>query len=183
MGSTSKISAAHFGCSTARNKGPTECTNLRTIRRTDLEGRVLGVLRERLMDPALFKAFAEAFTSEWNRLQAGEAVARSSRADELRLVRVQIERLVDAIAKGTPGAALRDRLESLEARRLAMEARAASASAPAPRMHPALAEVYRQKVANLVVALEGDHAVEARDLVRPLVDSITLHPEGKGQRV
>jgi hypothetical protein len=135
------------------------------------------------MDPAVFKAFAEAFTSEWNRLQAGESVTRSARADELRLVRDRIERLVDAIAEGTPAAALRDRLESLEARRLALETEAATSSAPAPRMHPALAEVYRQKVANLVAALEGDDAVEARELLRSLVDSITLYPDGNGQRV
>lgn len=31
-GGFSKISAAHFGCSTARNKGPTSCANLLTIR-------------------------------------------------------------------------------------------------------------------------------------------------------
>jgi site-specific DNA recombinase len=123
-GGFSKISAAHFGCSTARNKGPTACTNLRTIRRTDLEDRVLGALRERLMDPALFKVFAEAFTSEWNRLQGTQAATRSARADELRLVRERIERLVDAITEGTPAAAVRDRLESLEARRLALEAEA-----------------------------------------------------------
>jgi hypothetical protein len=105
------------------------------------------------------------------------------RADELRLVRDRIERLVDAIAEGTPAAAVRDRLESLEARRLTLEAEVATSLAPAPRLHPALAEVYRQKVANLVAALEGDDAAEARELLRSLVDSITLHPEEKGQRV
>jgi hypothetical protein len=135
------------------------------------------------MDPVLFKVFAEAFTSEWNRLEGTQAAARSARAEELRLVRDRIERLVDAITEGTPAAALRDRLESLEARRLALEAEAARAPAPAPRMHPALAEVYRQKVANIVAALESDAAAEARDLLRSLVDSITLHPEGSGQRV
>jgi hypothetical protein len=35
-------------------------------------------LRGRLMDPALFKVFAEQFTGEWNRLQA-EAGATSAR--------------------------------------------------------------------------------------------------------
>ena len=34
-GGFSKISSAHFGCSAARNKGPTVCTNLRTIRRAN----------------------------------------------------------------------------------------------------------------------------------------------------
>lgn len=59
-----KVSAAHFGCSTARNKGPASCTNLLTIRQDRLESTVLDGLRERLMDPVLFEAFAAEFTAE-----------------------------------------------------------------------------------------------------------------------
>lgn len=105
-GGFSKISQQHFGCSTARNKAPTACTNLRTIRRDQLEETVLGALRERLMDPALFKTFAEAFTAEWNKLQGNTAAEQMGRTGELQRVRQQIERLVDAIADGTPVAAL-----------------------------------------------------------------------------
>ncbi|NPD69888.1 hypothetical protein HN018_04040 [Lichenicola cladoniae] len=68
-GGFSKISATHFGCSTARNKGPTACSNLRTIRRDTLEKRALRTLRDRLMEPTLYKAFAETFVLEWNRSQ------------------------------------------------------------------------------------------------------------------
>ncbi len=137
-GGFSKISAQHFGCSTARNKGPTACTNLRTIRRDELEETVLGALRERLMDPALFKVFAEEFTAEWNRLQAASAGDRQARESELARVRQQIERMVDAIADGTPASAVRDRLGALEQRRLALEAElstaagAGAAAAPEP---------------------------------------------------
>jgi site-specific DNA recombinase len=42
-GGFSKISANHFGCSMARNKGPTACTNLLTIRRDALERETLEV--------------------------------------------------------------------------------------------------------------------------------------------
>ena len=52
-----------------------------------------------------------------------------------------------------------------------------------PRLHPNLAEVYRQKVATLVDALASEDGAEARELVRGLVDRITLYPEGKSQRV
>jgi hypothetical protein len=104
-GGFSKISALHFGCSTARNKGPTACANRLTIRRDVLEETVLGALRERLMDPALFKVFADAFTTEWNRLQAAASGDADARHSEMERVRHQIERLVDAIAEGTPAAA------------------------------------------------------------------------------
>jgi len=40
-GGFSKISATHFGCSTARNKGPTACTNRLTVQRDVREAQVL----------------------------------------------------------------------------------------------------------------------------------------------
>ena len=182
-GGFSKVSAAHFGCSTARNKGPTACTNTRTIRRDRLEATVLDGLRERLMDPDIFKEFATAFTVEWNRAQADRAAEGTARQAELQKVRQQIERLIDAIADGTPPAAVNGRLAALEERRVALEAEASNAIAPAPRLHPNLAEVYRRKVATLVESLARDDAAEARELVRSLVERITLRPDGDGQRV
>ena len=80
---------------------------LTVIRRDELEETVLGGLRARLMDPVLYKAFAEAFTAEWNKLQGDAQADQSVRTAELRRVRQQIERLVDAIADGTPAAAVR----------------------------------------------------------------------------
>ena len=112
-GGFSKISAAHFGCSTARNKGETACTNRLTIRRDLLEETVLGALRARLMDPDLFRAFVAAFTAEWNRLQAETSAGTQGKRQELGRVTQQIERLVDAIAEGTPAAAVRDRMTTL----------------------------------------------------------------------
>jgi site-specific DNA recombinase len=182
-GGLSKISQQHFGCSTARNKGPTACTNLRAIRRDELEDTVLGALRERLMDPALFKTFADAFTAEWNQLQGNTAGEQSARTAELQRVRQQIDRLVDAIADGTPVAAVRDRLSNLEQRRLILGTEAATARAPAPRLHPNLAELYRQKVANRVDAVGQEDATEAREPVRGLVDHVMLYPDGNRQRI
>jgi hypothetical protein len=142
-GGFSKISANHFGCSTARNKGPTACTNLLTIRRDVLENQTLDSLRGRLMDPALFKIFAQGFTAEWNRLQAAASGKQEAQRAEIEQVRRQIERLVDAIAEGTPAVAVHERLAALEGRRLSLEECLATAVAPAPRLHPSLAEVYR----------------------------------------
>ena len=61
-------------------------------------------LRSRLMDPALFKVFADEFAAEWNRLQF-EAGANLSRIRNQReRVCRQIDRLVDALADGEPAA-------------------------------------------------------------------------------
>ena len=135
-GGFSKISEAHFGCSTARNKGETICANRLTIRRDALETTVMDGLRNRLMDPSLFKVFAQEFAAEWNRLQA-EAGAHLSRAcSERERVCRQIDRLVDALADGGPAERLKGKLKELERRRLELEHELATAEAPAPRLHP-----------------------------------------------
>jgi site-specific DNA recombinase len=59
----------------------------------------------------------------------------------------------------------------------------AASVAPAPRLHPSLAEVYRQRVAELAEALSREDASEARELVRGLVDAILLVPEDGHLRV
>jgi len=182
-GGFSKISEAHFGCSTARNKGETVCANRLTIRRDALETIVMDGLRKRLMDPALFKIFAREFAAEWNRLQA-EAGAHLSRArSERGRVCRQIDRLVHALADGEPVERLKGKLEELERQRLELEHELATADAPAPRLHPNIAEVYRRKVGELHGALKEGDAGPARELVRGLVEAIVLIPENGRLRV
>jgi site-specific DNA recombinase len=182
-GGFSKISANHFGCSTARNKGSTACRNLLTIRRDELEQVTLESLCSRLMEPALFKIFAAAFTAEWNRLQADADGEQQAQRAELEHVRRQIERLVDAIAEGAPAAAVHGRLALLEDRRLRLDAVLSTALSPAPRLHPNLADLYRQRAAELTRVLAAENAAEARELVRSLVETITLVPDGRVLRI
>ena len=62
----------------------------------------------------------------------------------------------------------------LDARWQVLEAELANARLPAPRLHPNLAEVYRQRVAQLAEVLVEDDNAEARDVVRGLVETIRL---------
>ena len=52
-----------------------------------------------------------------------------------------------------------------------------TATEPKPRLHPGLAEVYRQKVATLQDALAAEDGHEAREAIRVLVEAIVLVPE------
>jgi site-specific DNA recombinase len=182
-GGFSKISAAHFGCSTTRNKGETVCGNRLTIRRDALEATVVDGLRSQLMDPGLFKVFADEFTAEWNRLQAEAGANLSRLRSEKERVCRQIDRLVDALADGESAAPLTGRLRELEKRRLELERELKTAAAPAPRLHPNIAEVYRGKVAELHGALMAEDAGPARELIRGLVEAIVLIPENGRLRV
>ena len=144
---------------------------------------MLDALRDRLMDPELFAIFASEFVAEWNRQQAEASGEQAATQAELDRVKRQIDRLVDAITEGASAAAVNSRLSKLEARRIDLEGQMAAGSALAPRLHPNLAEVYRQRVLELSAALCQEDAAEARDLVRGLVEAIMLIPEDGKLRI
>ena len=174
-GGFAKISLHHFGCSTARNKGT--CANLLTIRRDVLEATVLDALRHRLMDPELYAVFVAEFTAEWNRLQASAGAGLGAKRSELAEVRRRIDGLIRAIEEGLYEPSMKARMQGLERRREALEAELATATEPKPRLHPGLAEVYRQKVATLQEALAAEDGQEVREAIRALVEAIVLVPE------
>ena len=171
-GGYTKISANLFGCAAARNKGPATCTNRLNIRRDALEASVLDGLKHHLMEPELFKIFADEFARELNRLR-GEQVGRRARLEsELARVRQRLGRIVDAIAEGVPSRTLRDELLALEERQEELERELATAEEPQPLLlHPNLAEAYRQKVGALHEALGAEASRDqAFELIRSLVD-------------
>ena len=181
-GGFSKISQSHYGCSTARNKGT--CNNLLTLRRDALEAKVLDGLRQQLMHPEMVKSFIDEFHKEVNR-QASEQDARRDYATrDLAKTEREIRRLIEAIKSGVPGGAVKDEMTTLEARRSDLLDQLKTAPPRIARLHPNLAEVYRQKIASLHEALndEGTRA-EAAEYIRGLIEQIRLVPEKGRLRV
>jgi site-specific DNA recombinase len=176
-GAYTKISANLFGCATARNKGT--CDNRVNIRRDDLEATVLAGLQERLMAPDLFKVFAEELHREVNRLRSEDAGKERRIRTELDRIERRIAKLVSLITEDdAPVRALKQELVQLEARQDELKQAIASSTGPAPLLHPNLAEVYRLKVAELRRSLDADRLdPEAVELIRSLVDAVTLTPE------
>jgi hypothetical protein len=181
-GGYSKISADLFGCSTARNKGT--CSNRLNIRRDQIEAIVLDGLKTRLMDPALFKVFAEEFVAEVNRVRGHESARAEQLKRELEGTDKRIRRIVEAIAEGVPARSLKDELIALEQRQEELEQEIARAPDPQPLLHPNLAELYRQRVAQLEEALaDPNDGTEAMEMIRSLVDALVLTPEGGQLRI
>jgi site-specific DNA recombinase len=59
-----------------------------------------------------------------------------------------------------------------------------AAPPPTPRLHPNIAEVYRQKIASLREALNDEHTrTEAAECIRELIEEIRLVPEKGKLRV
>lgn len=176
------ISKNLYGCARARDRGT--CTNLLNIRRDVLEASVLEGLKSRLMDPALFRVFADEFYREVNRLRGTEQAKRDTLAEERISVERRLRKLVDAIADGVSGRTLKDELNRLERRQQELEALLSQPAEARPLIHPNLAAIYRQKVTDLHEALqrEGSRG-EAAEILRDLIEEIILTPDSAELRL
>jgi hypothetical protein len=90
--------------------------------------------------------------------------------------------LVDAIADGLRAPGLQQKLDELEARKSTLERGMVDTRQPAPRLHPNLAEIYRQKVAELQFALAAPvNGTAALEATRALIDRVVLHKGDEGE--
>ena len=174
-GGFSKVSKHHYGCSTARNKAT--CDNLLVIRGDTVEMLVLVGLKEHLMQPAAYQAFVDEFTHEYNaKANHSEALKVKLKAD-LQRTKSEIQKLIEAIKAGVPGEALKNEMQSLQDRQKKIEEDLSVAPLPAPRLHPNLATIYKEKIANLVQALNNPNTlIEANTAIRQLIERVQLIP-------
>ena len=182
-GAVSNIGRDYLACSAARKQGT--CSNKGSMRRDVLDSMILEALHSELMQPDMVAEFVSAFTEEWNRLQAQVSSVNASRLRELETVRRKLGSLIDAIADGMRSAGLQQKLTELEQRRIVLEAELASMPAPASRLMPNLAEVYRAKVTELQAALHGTDGTAALEAVRGLIEQVVVRPvvAGKGMEI
>jgi site-specific DNA recombinase len=157
------------------------CENRRSVRRGVFEDLILAALKDQLMAPELVGAFIDEFHREVNRRRRDEELARSNLEAELAAVAKRLDGLVDAIADGLRAPGLQRRLEELEGRKAELEGLLAAPPPSPVRLHPNLAELYREKVAELHKALaDPESRTEALELIRSLIDCVELHPaEGR----
>ena len=174
-GGFSKVSKHHYGCSTARNKAT--CDNMLVIRRDVLEQTVLDGLKNQLMQPEAYKAFVDEFTKEYNIRASQEEITRKTLNLELEKIQTEQKKLIDAIKAGIPGEMVKDEMLALKERRSAITEKIKATPAPTPRLHPNLSLIYKNKVANLIDALNNDDTItEANEAIRQLIETIRLVP-------
>jgi site-specific DNA recombinase len=171
------ISDSRYGCSAARNRGT--CSNRRSIKRSDIEDRVLSGLKHRLMAPDLVAEFIAEFQREVQKDRIDTLAARGDVERRLSKVQKDIDSIIAAITDGMYHASMKAKMDALEAQKADLETRMIATPAPDPvTIHPDLAEIYARKVANLAEALnDADTKAEAADLLRSLIDRIILRPE------
>ena len=178
-GKFTSVGRDYLACGASRRQGT--CENRRGIPRHVLEDLILDALKRQLMAPELVKAFISEFHAETNRLNKRREHDLDLKRRQLEDTSRKLDGLFDAIADGlrTPG--LKAKLEDLEEEKKQLAAEIEEAPPPPPQLHPNLAELYRAKVADLHQALaEPETRTEAIEIMRELIESVTLRPIDKG---
>jgi site-specific DNA recombinase len=168
-----------MACTHRRERGT--CTNNHTIRVDDLENRVLGALKERLLAPEVFAEYAREFRAELKRLRDESGGRRETLQREIAEATTGIGRLVDAIVSGTDSPALRERLAQLERDRARLQDELETITAAEREvvdLHPGLPDFYRGQIASLEAALRDAPHERARaaEIIRPLINKVIVHP-------
>ncbi len=178
-GGFSTVGKDRFGCSNSRNKGTSICTNRTGITRQELEGRILSILSERLMDPELVSAFAAEYIAERNRLAATKTDTTAAMRKDLAKVIKDQDMLVNAILAGTPAERIKDRMAQLEQRQKQLEKDLAAAPAGSAglHIHPGMAIDYQTRIKGLIDGLtDADSEGEAKEAIRSLIEKIVATP-------
>jgi len=178
-GPLAAVGKDYLTCAAAHRQGT--CSNKRSLRRPVLEALILDGLKDRLMAPELVKEFIAEFHREVNRFSRDREVDLGLQRRELEEVNRKLAGLIEAIAEGLRAPGLQAKLDELESRKTALEAKLAAAPPPVPRLHPNLAELYRRKVADLQTALADPNTqTEALEILRGLIERVVLHPAENG---
>lgn len=175
-------SREQLGCFGTRDRGT--CTNKLTISRLEVEARVLSALQDKLMRKDFFEEFCREFAKEMNRLRMEQRASQTSAKRELVQLEARRKKIVESIIEGVRGRDVKDELIAIGNRRDELEAQLKTADEPPPLLHPSMADLYRSKVEELAAALQRDDTrLEASEMLRGLIDSIVLVPEGGQLRI
>ena len=177
-GSYAKRGRDRYGCSSHVMSG--SCANSRSIRRVEIEERVMAGLRDKLMAPEAAAEAMKAYAEETNRLNRERRASGATDRKELAGIEKKIAAMVAVIEDGGYARGMMDRMRELEARQDEIEERLSTVPADMPDIHPKIADIYRRKVERLAEALadprDRDEAAEA---IRGLIERIVLTPGEK----
>ena len=113
-GSYAKRGQNRYGCS--NHVMSSSCTNSRSVRRVEIEERVMAGLRDRLMEPEAAVEAMKAYVEETNRLNRERRASGAADRKELADMQKKIASMIDAIEEGGYVRGMSDQLRELEVR-------------------------------------------------------------------
>ena len=183
--SFSMFSKDRLACAGAHNRGT--CNNRASVRRDEVERRVLQTMEERLWNQRLFDEFYKEFTSFLNELRHNQGAVLTDARTELARLEGKVSKCVKWFTDVWDGEnreaaeRMERELQSLEERRKELEASVAAADRShrgRPLLHPDMGETYRMWVVEARGALnDGERNAETMNALRGMVREITITPK------
>ena len=168
------VSTDRYGCANRKNRGT--CNNSKTVKRQDIEGRVLSGLKNRLLEPKAISLFMDEYIALLKKAEIDNEFEQKGFKQELRKTETQIDAIIHAIEQGIITSTTRNRLLELEVQKTKLKTKLHERfHHPVPDKE--MISVYKEKVADLSEALyEPQIKSAAMDALRPLIDRIVLKP-------
>ncbi|MEF2074403.1 recombinase family protein, partial [Consotaella aegiceratis] len=177
-GRISMVMTDRYACRNHLRKGI--CDNGRTIRRDEIEARVLAGLRDRLVSSEAVAEAVRAYAKEANRLNRDRRAQADADQKTLQKSERAIAGIMAAIEDGLYQPSMKARMNELEREKAEIIARMAQAPADVPDVHPNIANIYRRNVERFTEALnDPDGGREAAEALRSLIGEIVLTPGPK----
>jgi site-specific DNA recombinase len=171
-------------CAGFANRGPSFCSNRRSVARRAVEQRVLEGLRTRLLRPEAVLAYVRAFHEAWAIQRAQDTSRELVLEKKVAEIRRRLARLIEAIEIGASTPDTIDRIKQLAGEREAAEVDLIKirAEAPPAELHPGAIEIYRRTIEDLQARLtDRDDSAEGRSLIttaRGLIEKVEIVPTG-----
>lgn len=174
------VGDGRIGCARHREAGT--CNVGQTIKRVEVEQRVLTGISDHLLGPDAVSLLVKTYHDEIEQQRADRRVDVDQIDRQIAAAERAIKRLVSAIAEGA--ADFRDVREALVARKaerdLLMRQREECQAVPVIALNPRVAEAYRKRVRQLASTYSRDDSREVLERLRDLIDGVRLTPLNAG---
>jgi site-specific DNA recombinase len=176
------IGDGRIGCTRSREAGT--CDVNRTIKRVDLEKRVLGGITEQLLASEALSRLVQRYHVEVAAKQASRQQDAAAIDRKIAKIDKATQRLVAAIADGAADfSEIREALAARRAEReLLVREKQEIGAAPVIALNPRIAEAYRKRVRALATHLDadGEHSREVVERLRDIISGVKCTPLNDG---